>query len=108
MINRSWCGPVARPRVSRIVGNLPWFLGLAAIGLLDLSGASKARAGDAPAWMHAAAGAPLPEHDEKTDVVTIYSEDITIVVSDAKVKTIERRAYKILRPDGRRYGTVET
>ncbi len=63
-------------------------------------------AGDAPGWMHAAATAPLPPHDEKTDAVMVYSEDITIVQSEGKIKTIERRAYKILRPGGRDYGIV--
>ena len=67
-----------------------------------------ARAGDAPAWMHAAVNAALPPHDEKTDAVALYSEDITIVVSDSKIKTIERRAYKILRPGGREYGIAAT
>src|ERR1700676_3134174 len=63
-----------------------------------------AKAGDAPAWMHAVVNAPLPPHDEKTDAVLLYAEDITVVVSDSKFKTIERRAYKILRPEGRDYG----
>ena len=54
--------------------------------------------------MHAAATAPLPAHDEKTDAVTIYSEDVTTVQSEGKIKIIERRAYKILRPGGRDYG----
>jgi transglutaminase-like putative cysteine protease len=63
-----------------------------------------AKAGDAPAWMHAVVNAPLPPHDEKTDAVLLYAEDITVVVSDSKFKTIERRAYKILRPEGRGYG----
>ena len=65
-----------------------------------------ARASDAPAWMHAAAGAPLPLHDEKTNAVLLYSEDITSVQADGKMKYIERRVYKILRPEGRDYGTV--
>jgi hypothetical protein len=65
-----------------------------------------ASATDAPAWMHAAASAPLPAHDEKTDAVLLYSEEVTIVQSDGKTKGFERRAYKILRPDGRGYGTV--
>jgi hypothetical protein len=64
-------------------------------------------AGDAPAWMHAAATATVPPHDEKTDAVMMYSEDITVVLSEGKIKTIERRAYKILRPGGRGYGIVE-
>lgn len=61
---------------------------------------------DAPAWMHAAANAPLPPHDEKTDAVLLYSEDVLTVESNGKIKRIERRAYKILRPEGRELGTL--
>src|ERR1700758_4238295 len=61
---------------------------------------------DAPAWMHAAASAPLPPHDEKTNAILLYSEDITTVTADGKTKGIERRVYKILRPEGREYGEV--
>ncbi|MGB8474540.1 MAG: DUF3857 and transglutaminase domain-containing protein, partial [Candidatus Acidiferrum sp.] len=59
-----------------------------------------------PQWMHALVNAPLPAHDEKTDAVLLYSEDILSVQENGKVKSIERRAYKILRPDGREHGTV--
>lgn len=38
----------------------------------------------------------------------MYSEDITQVQSDGKVKTTERRVYKILRPNGRDYGIAAT
>ena len=65
-----------------------------------------ATAGDAPAWLHAAATAPLPPHDEKTDAITLYSEDVTAIQSEGKIKIIERRAYKILRPGGRDYGVA--
>jgi Domain of Unknown Function with PDB structure (DUF3857)/Transglutaminase-like superfamily len=61
---------------------------------------------DAPAWMHNAATAPLPDHDEKTDAALLYSEDVTTVQPNGKIKTLKRRVFKILRPDGRRYGTV--
>jgi len=66
----------------------------------------RALAGDAPAWMHAAAAAPLPDHDEKTDAVLLYSEDDLTVLSADKIKETVRRAYKILRPEGRDYGEV--
>lgn len=66
------------------------------------------RAGDAPGWMHAAAAAPLPDHDEKTDAVLLYAEEDLTVISADKVKGTIRRAYKILRPGGRDLGTVET
>ncbi len=65
-----------------------------------------AYAGDAPAWLHALVNAPLPAHDEKTDAVLLYSEDIVTVVSIDKVKEHVRAAYKILRPGGREYGMV--
>jgi hypothetical protein len=65
-----------------------------------------AQAGDAPAWLHALTNAPLPEHDDKTDAVLLYSEDTLTVVSMDKVKEHVRAAYKILRPGGREYGVV--
>jgi hypothetical protein len=54
--------------------------------------------------MHAAANAPLPAHDEKTDAVVIYSETTTTVESADKIVTHVRIAYRILRPNGREYG----
>lgn len=62
--------------------------------------------GDAPAWMHAAATAPLPDHDEKVDAVLLYSEQNVTVQSADKIKTQVRRVYKILRPGGKRHGLV--
>ena len=61
---------------------------------------------EAPAWMHTAATAPLPAHDEKTDAVLLYAEDVTAVQPNGKIKTFRRRAYKILRPDGKKFGYV--
>jgi hypothetical protein len=62
---------------------------------------------DAPAWMHALINAPLPPHDEKTNAVLLYSETTVNVISAERIRTQVREAYKILRSDGRRYGTVE-
>jgi len=71
-----------------------------------VAGPPGALAGDAPAWMHALVSAPLPAHDEKTDVVLLYSERTVAVQSADKIKITVREAYKILRPGGREYGTV--
>lgn len=68
--------------------------------------APAAVAGDAPAWMHAAANAPLPPHDEKTEAVLLYSEESVSVLAPDKIRTVERTVYKILRPEGRDYGKV--
>ncbi len=62
--------------------------------------------GDAPAWMHAQANVKLPEYDEKTDAVLLYSETNVTVLATDKIRTTERRVYKILRPNGREHGTV--
>ncbi len=63
-------------------------------------------AGDAPPWMHAVVNAPLPEHDEKTDAVLLYSERSINVQSIDKIKSHVRIVYKILRPSGRDYGVA--
>ena len=60
----------------------------------------------APEWMHALVSVPLPAHDEKTDAVLLYAEENLTVLSADKFRTVVRRAYKILRPEGREYGEV--
>jgi len=56
--------------------------------------------------MHAQANVTLPAYDEKTDAVLLYSETNVTVIAADKIRTTVREAYKILRPDGRRHGTV--
>jgi hypothetical protein len=105
MTNKSSFSPAELPLAvsSRMPAAIVLTLAVLCLGLVVLSPLC-VFAGDAPAWMHAAAVAPLPPHDEKTDAVVVYSEDITIVQSEDKIKTIERRAYKILRPGGKDFG----
>src|ERR1700738_4726938 len=64
------------------------------------------RANDAPGWLHALVNVPLPEHDDKTDAVLLYSEYIFTVQPSGKIKRMERAAYKILRVGGKKYGIV--
>src|SRR5271166_2215621 len=67
----------------------------------------KARGSDqAPSWMHTAAAAPLPAHDEDADAVLLYAEESVNVQSAGSMRVVVRRAYKILRPGGRDYGYV--
>jgi len=78
-----------------------------AITLACLALAPHAEAsGDAPQWMHALVGVTLPSYDEKTEAVLLYSETNVTVLSEDKVRTHMREAYKILRPEGRARGTV--
>jgi hypothetical protein len=86
-------------------GRAHWLVGIAVAACL-LGGAQSASAG-APDWMQALVNVPLPEHDDKTDAIRLYSEKILVVDSNGKIKTIEREAYKILRPDGDFYGVVK-
>src|SRR5580704_4631394 len=83
-----------------------WFIvflvAACALGVVPQASAS----GDAPQWMHALVGAPLPGYDDKTDAVLLYSDINVTVLSADKIRTHVREAYKILRPEGRGHGTV--
>lgn len=102
MKNKSCCCQGRQRRTTELRRSL-----LTAILVFVCTGACVPQAAaDAPAWMHALVGAPLPAHDEKTDAVLLYSEDILTVQPNGKIKSLERRAYKILRPDGKDLGVV--
>jgi hypothetical protein len=95
--NRSGPAPVTRILLRTLLG-----LGVCILGCVSQGFAGS----DAPPWMHSLVNAPLPQHDEKTDAVLLYSETNVTVVSPEKIRTVAREAYKILRPDGRDHGTV--
>src|SRR5271154_1757043 len=101
MTNKLFCNPVQRPRATSCQSPLLLFAAVVILACVP-----QARAGDAPQWMHALVSAPLPTYDEKTDAVLLYSETNVSVFSPDKIKTHVREAYKILRPEGRHYGTV--
>lgn len=104
MKSKSCCNRWPRPRAISAVHRGVW---IAVLLVTSCAGLAKpARAADAPQWLHALVNAPLPPHDERADAVLLYAEDILNVQSDGKIKSIERRAYKILRPDGREHGMV--
>ncbi len=77
---------------------------LAALAAL-LSLALPARAG-VPDWLRAVAQEPLPPYPADTQAVVLLDEQITTVKDSGEIKFIARRAIKILRPQGRDYGTV--
>ncbi|HTZ48913.1 MAG TPA: DUF3857 domain-containing protein [Verrucomicrobiae bacterium] len=56
--------------------------------------------------MHVLTGVSLPAHDEKTDAILLYSEEIVTVQGNGKIHRVTRNAYRILRPGGVGYGTV--
>ncbi len=73
---------------------------------LLMAAATRGAAADAPEWLRAQVNAPLPPHDEKTDGVELYRENVLTVQPDGRIKEFERRAYRILRPDGGSLGLV--
>lgn len=94
------------PRPGRPVSAAARALWAAAGAVFALLLVRPASAAEAPGWMHALVNVPLPAHDEKTDAVLLYSEENVTVRSADKIKTVVRRAYKILRPGGRSYASV--
>ncbi|MBS0419573.1 MAG: DUF3857 and transglutaminase domain-containing protein [Proteobacteria bacterium] len=59
-----------------------------------------------PQWVQAQVNAPTPEHDEKANGVLLYSETVLTAKPNGKLLRLDRRAYRILRPDGRDLGLV--
>ncbi len=78
----------------------------AAFLLAALGAPARGLAGDAPGWLHALATVPLPKYADDPDVVRLLDERIITVKDSGEIKTLYRRAYRILRPQGRQHGTV--
>jgi hypothetical protein len=104
MKSKSSCSLQRQPQTTKALRCGAWAAVL--FTLWTLGTARPASAGDAPQWMHALVTVPLPAHDEKTDAVMLYSEEILSVQGNGKIKRTERRVFKILRPDGRKYGKI--
>jgi hypothetical protein len=76
-----------------------------AIGFLLLVIAPPALAAT-PEWLRAAARDTLPSYPPDTVAVILLVERIVTVDDNGRMKTTVRLAYRILRPDGRRFGTI--
>lgn len=59
-----------------------------------------------PDWLKQVAQAPLPSYPDDTDAVVLLDERFTAVSPAGEVRTTYRKAFKILRPEGRTRGTV--
>jgi hypothetical protein len=103
MNSKLFCSPAERQREIRAARALAL---AATLAFWAFAVSPPARAGDAPQWMRALVNVSIPAHDEKTDAVLLYSEDVLNVQGNGKIKSTKRRVYKILRPDGRRFGTI--
>jgi hypothetical protein len=61
----------------------------------------------APDWLQVAARDQLPKYPEKTVAVMLRNDQIATVKNNGEVTTVYRRAYRILRPEGRDFGVVQ-
>ncbi len=95
MKNKPCSSPGSNVRLARVVL-------LAAVPLLCPMAASA----DAPEWLRAAARVKVPAYPAETDAVLLVDEAVTTVKENGEIKTISRQAFRILRPEGRRYGNV--
>jgi len=59
-----------------------------------------------PDWLKRAAQAPLSAYPDDADAVVLLDETTTSVSPSGEVHTTHRKAFKILRPEGRNRGTV--
>src|SRR5262249_49891361 len=76
--------------------------------LLSLAAALSAPSAHAgvPDWLRQAAAEPLPKYPDDTKAVVLLDEQVTTVSPSGEITSTYRRAYKILRPEGRVYGRV--
>jgi transglutaminase-like putative cysteine protease len=104
MNNKPYCSPLRRrSRISRFAARLAAAPPLLAAVLLFGAPALHA---NSPDWLRAAAQQQLPEYPKDTKAVILYDERVTTVKNSGEIETLYRRAYRILRPQGREYGLV--
>jgi len=62
--------------------------------------------GAPPDWLQAAYREPIPQYPDAPAAVMLRNEQIATVKGNGEVTTVYRRAFRILRPEGRAYGVV--
>ncbi len=61
---------------------------------------------DTPAWLRQAAQETMANVPADTNAIILFDEQETTVLPNGDIETIYRRAYRILRPDGKKYGLL--
>lgn len=78
---------------------------IALLALAALLCAAPSALAGSPDWLRSAAREPLPPYPKDTKAVVVFSELIITVKDSGEIESLHRCAYKILRPEGREYGT---
>jgi hypothetical protein len=68
--------------------------------------AASTAAASTPDWLRQAAQTPVPSYADQPDAVVLLDEHVLTVTGSGELRTTHRKAYKILRPKGRKYGTL--
>jgi hypothetical protein len=97
---------MANPR--KIISLLAALGATAAVAAMLVWLAPGTLADNAPDWLRAAAQDKLPEYPKETIAVMLLEDIQTVVKDNGEIETRTRRAYKLLRPEGREeYGHAE-
>jgi hypothetical protein len=97
-MQKTWCFTKWTQRRLTKASQITWIAGLIFTGTLAVAGT--------PDWLKQAAQASLPAYPDDTDAVVLLDERLTTVSSAGEVRTTYRKAYKILRSEGRGKGTL--
>ena len=84
----------------------PRLRGLLALAVLSVALHTGRAPAGTPSWMQEVANATLPTHDAETAAVLLYAETVVTIESAGRLHRLERRVYRILRPQGAVFGTV--
>lgn len=98
MNNKWFCGLSKRVNRSSVL--------LSCIFALTLAAWVPSIEAGTPEWLRTAAQSPVPHYSDDTNAVVLWDEQVTTVKDNGEIKTQYRRAYKILRPEGRDHGIV--
>src|ERR1700684_3295512 len=90
----------------RVMNLLPRTISAVFLLAFIASLASTSARADVPSWLTAVAHDTYPGVPAETNAVVLYDEQETTVQPNGDIETLYRRAYLILRPDGRAYGHV--
>ena len=82
----------------------PWWQ--CALALTMTVSVVSVHAADIPDWLQAQTTVGLPSHDDKTNAVVLYDEQVITVAPSGKIKHLQRRALRILRPEGEEWGVL--
>jgi transglutaminase-like putative cysteine protease len=74
--------------------------------MATLMGVARPAIAGTPDWLRSLASSALAAYPEQTSAVMLLNEEVVTVNETGESRVVCRRAFKILRPNGREFGTV--